>query len=335
MRLIVLPCDPDSPGGYNRVVLEDLERVGPSLGDFVVIYLEAGRAARTGMAVIPRPRRGSWRQALNVIRGLHMSEVNAGELARVIGDRVFDDIFCGDIIFYRALRKLFPRKRISVRLHNLFSLAMSRWRWRGEPIDLHFWLTLRLTSRLEREVCADPLADVIFINERERRFASLHWPDRRFDLWGANYVVAPVVRAPSTARIIYFGGTASHQSVGVSRFISDSLAKLRTRHPELEFHLWGNGTQRFDDPAHGVHGHGFHDGAGLPMDGDGLFVIPDLLGGGIKIKTGDALRQGLAFITTPFGAEGYEFERIPGRMVHELDSWHLAIDEYFRLLGKW
>jgi hypothetical protein len=65
------------------------------------------------------------------------------------------------------------------------------------------------------------------------------------------------------------------------------------------------------------------------MDGNGLFVIPDLLGGGIKVKTGDALRQGVPFVTTPFGAEGYEFDHCEGRIVAELPDWSDRINMYF------
>jgi hypothetical protein len=60
-----------------------------------------------------------------------------------------------------------------------------------------------------------------------------------------------------------------------------------------------------------------------------LFVIPDLLGGGVKVKTGDSLSLGLPFITTPFGAEGYQFSTAPGRFVADLDDWDSVIDAYF------
>ena len=144
-----------------------------------------------------------------------------------------------------------------------------------------------------------------------------------------------VAMRPSKARLIYFGGTASHQRIGVRRFIDDTFAELRAKRSDTEFHLWGHGTESFDDPARGVFGHGFHAGSGLPLEGDGLFVIPDLLGGGVKVKTGDALRQGVAFLTTPFGAEGYEFDRVEGRMVAEMPAWAGEIERYFRSLGVW
>jgi hypothetical protein len=97
--------------------------------------------------------------------------------------------------------------------------------------------------------------------------------------------------------------------------------------------MWGVGTERFANPQNGVYGHGFRRENGLPFDGDGLFVIPDLLGGGIKIKTGDALADGRAFITTPFGMEGYEPAHDPNVLTADFESWPAVTTSYFKQIG--
>jgi hypothetical protein len=328
MRLIVLPCDPFSPGGYNRVAGDDLRRLGSAPDDVVCVYLQQGRLAAQTHMIVHRPRRGSMRQAMNVMALRPFSDVWASQLRPIVDGKCISQVFCGDVIFYNALRRLFPEMQMTVRFHNLFGLALARWKWRSTDIDVHFRSTLSLTARLERRICSDRLVHPIFINPREREFFDLMWPGRASEVWGVEATVAPEIRRPSLPRLIYMGGTASHQLVGIRFLIDRVVPQIRRRHPELELHLWGDGTERLDRRDGGVYGHGFWTGSGLPMDGDGLFVVPDLLGGGIKVKTGDALRDGSAFITTPFGAEGYEFEPIDGRLVAEMDAWPEAIESY-------
>ena len=333
MRLIVLPCDPHSPGGYNRVAADDLRRLGSRKDDVVCVYLQSGRSAAPGHLVVHRPQRGSVRQIINMSVGRPFSDVWAAQLRPLLRGRPIQEVFCGDVIFYNALRKLFPAMPMTVRFHNLFSLAQSRWEWRGSTIDTHFRLVLALTSRLERRICGDGLAYPIFINPREQEYFQLMWPSRRSEVWGVDVNPATVVRTPTIPRLLYMGGTASHQVVGIRYLLDHVFPVLASRYPPIQLHLWGEGTERFDRRHAGIFGHGFWKGDGLPANGDGLFVIPDLLGGGIKVKTGDSIRDGVPFITTPFGAEGYSFEALDGRLVAEMDSWVQVIESYFHRVG--
>jgi hypothetical protein len=264
-----------------------------------------------------------------MLTGRALSDVWPSQLRREVRTRDPKEIFCGDVIFYRALRAMFPERPITVRLHNYFTLARTRWRSRDIPLDLHFRLTLELTSRLERRIMRDPLVRPIFINRSEQRCFQLCWPGRSSDLWPVHCTPLETISSPQALRLIYFGGTGSHQACGLRHFIGNAYRRLAARRPKIEFHLWGEGTEAFDRAAPKVFGHGRWTGDGLPHSGDGLFVIPDLLGGGVKVKTGDSLSLGLPFITTPFGAEGYQFSTAPGRFVADLDDWDSVIDAYF------
>ena len=333
MRLILLPCDPDRAGGYNRVASQDLARLRPTTEDEVICYAEAEGSPPARMRYFLRPRKKSGRKFANLATGRALSDVWTSQLRAVVRSREPREIFCGDVIFYKALRAMFPGRLMTVRLHNYFTLARIRRVARRIPVDLHFRLTLELTSRLERQIMQDQLVSPIFINPEEQRLFRLAWPGRASELWPVDCKPSNEVSHPRRARLIYFGGTGSHQACGLRRFINSNLDGLRSRHPGLELHLWGDGTERFHGPSNGVHGHGRWHGDGVPDGGDGLFVIPDLLGGGVKVKTGDALSRGLPFITTPFGAEGYSFNPERGRMVAELDEWNPMIESYFRSAG--
>jgi hypothetical protein len=333
MRLILLPCDPIRPGGYNRVAAQDLARLHPREGDEILCYIESEFPPPSGMNYFRRPPRRGGRKFVNLVVGRALSEVSRSELGAVLRGRRYDEIFCGDVVFYRALRSLFPDQQLTVRFHNYFMLSEIRRKARRTPVDAHFWLTLRLTSRLERTICSDPLVSPIFINPAEQQCFSLTWPGRSSSLWGPEPVTSGELRHPTCQRLIYLGGTGSHQRFGLVRFLDTVFRPLARRYPRLELHLWGDGTESLDAPGSRIFGHGFWTGNGLPHEGDGLFVIPDLLGGGIKIKTGDSIRDGRAFVTTPFGAEGYEWAGGDGRFVAELPDWTQVISSYFNRLG--
>ena len=103
--------------------------------------------------------------------------------------------------------------------------------------------------------------------------------------------------------------------------------------PDVELHLFGHGSEAYDDPARGVHGHGRHAGEGLPFAGDGLFCVPDVHGCGIKLKVADLLKAGAPFISTPLGLSGYHLPPHPHILVQDLGDWAGAIADYFQAQG--
>jgi hypothetical protein len=215
MRLILLPCDPTRSGGYNRVASSDLARLGQRSTDEVICYIESGFPRPKEFRCICRPRKASGRKLLNLALGRALSDVWVGQLTRAIHSRRYDEIFCGDVIFYRALRRTFPDQPITVRFHNFFTLARIRHRSRRFPIDNHFRLTLSRTAALEKEICTDKFAYPIFINPEEQHCFNLIWPGRRSELWGIDVKQSAEVFSPRKARLIYFGGTGSHQKFGI------------------------------------------------------------------------------------------------------------------------
>jgi hypothetical protein len=329
MRLIVLPCDPRRALGYNRAAARDLARLGERPDDRRVVYLEPGIAPPPGWGIIPRPTAFSPRRGVNLLRRRPMTETFAQDLRPFVVGHRWSDVFCGDVIFFRALRELLPAHEMVVRFHNYFTLCGLRQTARRYPIGLRFAEQLRVFTRLEAEIVADPKVHPIFINPAERELFNLQWPGRAADVWGVDDPLQAPAKAPSEPRLIYLGSTAGHQAFGIRMLAERVFPMVRQRIKEAEFHLWGSGTERFHDPARAVFGHGFRADSSLPFEGNGLFVIPDLLGGGIKIKMGDAIARGRAFITTPFGAEGYVIQPDPNVIIADFETWPNAIVGFF------
>lgn len=245
----------------------------------------------------------------------------------------YEEIFCGGVELYRATRAVFPIQHLTVRLHNLFSLVQSRRRVRRYPVDPVFAINLATYPALEREIFLDPNVSLVFATEAEQAYHHLHFPETSSEIWTIDTTSNPDVRIPTKQRLISFGGVSFHKAAALRYFISEVFLELRERHPGFELHLHGQGTKRLDDPARGVFGHGRFPGSGIPHKGDGLFVNPDLLGGGIKVKVGDWLQWGVPFISTSFGVDGYSFEPSPHRIVTPIERWDAAIPEYFRRMG--
>lgn len=245
----------------------------------------------------------------------------------------YTEIFCGGVELYRATRAVFPTQQLTVRFHNLYSLVRSRRRILRYPVDPVFAIALATYPNLEAEIFLDPNVRLIFATEAEQAYHQLHFPGTQSEVWTMGSVPSSDVRAPSQPRLISFGGVSFHKAAALRYFVSKVFGVIRERHPEYELHLHGQGTSKLHSPEQGVFGHGRFVGSGIPHDGDGLFVNPDLLGGGIKVKVGDWLEWGVPFISTPFGVDGYSIERSPHRIVAPIERWEAAIPEYFRSLG--
>ncbi len=332
-RLILLPAEPGPFSGYTRVVADDVARLGVLPNDRVVVRPASPAPLPEGWRPIRNPAPVSLPRLVNTLAGRLSGEVLRKDLRPHV-DGAFTGVFCGDVVFYRALRSLLPDDRLTVRLHNVFGLVAERQRRHGYRLDPVFRLNLTTTSRLERRIFGDRNADLIFISEAERDFFLARHPGREAEVWSLPTPEAAPVRAPSATRLLYLGSLPRHQLFAMRYFVAEILPEVRRRVAGLELHLYGRGTEGFDDPEAGVRGHGRFAGPGPPAGGDGLFVNPDLLGGGQKVKIADWLAWGVPFITTGYGLDGYQVEPGPHRIVAEIEEWPDAIAGYFASRGR-
>jgi hypothetical protein len=336
-RLMVLPCEAGTGDGYSLAVAADLARLAPREADVVVARIARKAPPRNRVRRLETP--GRLAQAWNLLRGRPTSEIAERLLRRALAgaEGPFDEIFAGEIFFYRALRRMFPEALIRVRTHNLFSLVRCR-QWAGRlPTSLRHAVNVFQYSRLEREILADPKVALVFITAEEEAFARLLWPGLRGEWWPVvepGLAPAEDIRPPRALRVVHYGSTAAaHTAIGVERLCRRVWPGIRARLPGAELHLFGHGSERFDDRARGIHGHGRHGGEGLPLAGEALFCVPDIHGMGIKLKVADLLKAGVPFITTPLGLSGYRLPPHPHILVRELEDWAEAIPGYFLAQG--
>jgi hypothetical protein len=326
-RLILLPERPGASSGYQKAVAADVERLVLTPQDRVICYGTGGEIP-SEWKLIQRPKLASWQRALNVVNGRASTEVSHREIAPLIHG-TFDEIFCGDVIFYRAARTLFPHALLHVRFHNFFTLLLARNGLRRYTLPPPARLTMELLSRAEKAILRDRNVAPIFISPEEHRFFELLYPDRHASVWPVTSLPTPLsvqVVPKRSPRLVWFGGLSAHKRFGLDYFLNRVFSPLRSSNPNLEFHLFGKGTERYH--GSGVFGHGKYAGQDFPYAHDSLYVNPDLLGGGVKLKVADWITRGIAFISTPFGVEGYELSGDVRGLVAEIDDWPTIISEY-------
>ena len=333
-RLILLPELPGANSGYQKAVAYDLKRLGEKPGDVLIAYATGqSKTEENGhIKIIARPSKLSATRALNLMQGRVPNEPTPRTLELSIPSGVhWDEVFCGEVVFYRALRELFPDMPFAVRFHNYYHLVAYRQGLRDYPLSKTFRLTIGAMLRLEKEIARDPLVKPIFITPEEEAAFRIAYPMRETEHWNPadELPLTATYSKPRSKKMVWLGGVSAHKAFSLRLFINLAFRDLRKKHPDVELHLYGKNTLGFHAPQDGVMGYGYYEGSNFPEAKDSLYVNPDLLGGGIKIKVGDWLREGIPFISTPFGVEGYNLPRNENIMVAELDRWAEVLGKYY------
>jgi hypothetical protein len=121
-------------------------------------------------------------------------------------------------------------------------------------------------------------------------------------------------------KLVWMGGVESHKKKSMQWFIESVFPVIKSEIPDVEFHIWGNRTKQFDNPSCGVFGYGFYNGNDFPFKISALYVNPDIIGGGVKVKLATYFENGLKFISTPFGFEGYNKNLVDNKSCYVVDT---------------
>ena len=331
MNLFLFPEAACLNNGYGIGVEFAYNKLKPTSEDFVVWYTDQPKEVmlhvKNNDVILPKNKFFSLRSVLNILGGKDRTELPLNGLDFLKGLK-FDTIHCDEVIFYRALRHLFPEKYISLRLHNCFSRIYDRKRMLGIHLDWKYETKLRNMYTLEREIFLDKNVHKIFISDEDRfYYTSTFGRFQDSETWA--YV--PDQEKVSKNReldiklnhkLVWFGGVESHKAASIQWFIHEIFPLVKKSVNDVEFHLYGKNTERFNNPEMSIYGNGFYKGDGFPMK-NSLYVNPDIVGGGIKLKLMDLLEGGIPFISSPFGYEGYSRNLIDERFcfVEEEDNW--------------
>lgn len=112
----------------------------------------------------------------------------------------------------------------------------------------------------------------------------------------------PFSRRPH--RCLFLGGIDARKKQGLQWFIKEIWGKIIQEIPDTEFHIAGSGSESFQGISKGIKVYGRVQSATDFLNSGTIFINPQLVGSGVKLKSIDALRSGLALISTIEGAKG-------------------------------
>lgn len=336
MNLYLFPEAACLNNGYSIAVNSDYLRLQPSEEDTVVWLTNQDRGkmlhVRSSDFILQRPSWFSYKSISNVLHKRLRGEPSVKDFSFLKGKH-FDYIFCGDKVFYRILRAYFPTQLIHVRYHNCWARILDRSHLLNLKLDWKYELGMKNEYLLERQVFNDKATKKIFISVEDRDYYTSHFGKTTdSEVWPIipNIKVEPL-EIQFSNKLVWYGGVESHKLSSIRWFIENVYPSVKEQIPSVEFHLWGKNTEGFDDRDNCVYGHGFYQGDGMPLK-DALYVNPDIIGGGVKVKLASLIENRVAIISTPFGFEGYDKSLIVEKtcMVVEMDEWAEKIVELLR-----
>lgn len=333
MNLYIFPEAISKVDGYGIAVNYAYERLQPQEDDIIVWYTKQQIVphVKSNDIVIDKSKISVFKRIGNVIRCNPSTQLNSNDL-KFLKKYDFEHIHCDEILFFKALRELFPDKHITVRLHNNFARIYTRYTMlRNVKIDWKFKLILHLCKHSEKYIMNDRNSYKIFLTDEDRDYyTQVFGIQSDSEVWAFKPDELKMTerrrKLSLSKRLIWFGGLDAHKTSSVIWFVNEVFLPLREDISDLEFHLWGRGTQKLNDPVNGIYGHGFFEGENFP-DYESLYINPDLLGGGIKLKLLTYLNEGIPFISTQYGFEGYSEKLIDEEfcIVKAAPEWKMSI----------
>jgi hypothetical protein len=329
MNLYLFPESAIENNGYGIVVNKDYETLFPEKSDCIVWYAKNSKynlKYKPTDYILKRPGLINIKRFKNIFLNKPGVEVTMKELS-FLKNQKFDYIFCGDVCFYRAIRKLFSNNHITVRFHNCFSRILYRKKLLNISLGFKFNLNLYSISKLEQEIFLDRYTEKIFISEEDKHFYELMTGYNDGKIWpikvNREKKYKNRVAIKFFDKIVWFGGVEAHKERSLNWFIKSVFPKIKNEINNIEFHLWGQNTQRYNKPKEKIYGHGVYTGESLPLKHSALFINPDIIGGGVKIKLKTYFEEEVVFISTPYGYEGYDRNFIDNKycFVVESDKW--------------
>lgn len=343
MNLYLFPEAACSLNGYGVAVEAAYKRLNIKEEDVVVwittVPRDRMRYLRDKDHILLKPRQLSIKSVINTLRQTNRSEPWLSDLSFLKG-KSFENIYCDETLFYPAIRKLFPKQKLTVRFHNSFARIHDRLKLLQRSVDLKYTITLRNMYRLERKIMRDDNVFKIFLSDEDRYYYTSHYgrlTDSNVFSFDFDLEKAKINRITLNLdnRIIWYGGVESHKKTSIDWFIREVFPVVKDSFPNMEFHLWGNNTLQFDNPDNSIFGHGFFDGKDMPSRSS-LYINPDIIGGGVKIKLMSMLEAGVPVISSPFGFEGYKHDIVDQEycIIQEENQWSSFIIEYYRKYSR-
>lgn len=304
VRFFLLPVRPGSSTGYEIMVAQDIERLQTIESDEFFFAKRRSVLGRFYNIISLKP------SAFKIVA----PKIERNEF-----------LFVGDSVLTPFVpRSVLNRKETTIRFHNLYLRSLYQYGFLQllNMVGLRSMVVFLSVAFVEHFALRQKKAKFDFVSFEDEQFARERFQLSDTEVHGVN-VPVPQMRSRllHSERLIFFGSLGAHQRPGVDNFVRVILPILRQKDSGYHLEMFGRGTERFHDPENGVYGHGFYNGTGLPFDGDGIFVVPDTIGLGVKMKIGCLVSKGAHVVSTPLGVIGYPKAVTESLHVADLPDW--------------
>lgn len=199
---------------------------------------------------------------------------------------------------------------------------VSRLAWR---------LELARIRRFEQEVCSSADAFWVISSQDATEYRSRLGiePD---GVLGVSLDADRYRRVPpgDPATVVHVGSADLRKGAGLQSFLSEGWPRVRAQIPHARLVLGGRDTDRLADPSRGVEGLGFVADDREILARGPVFLNPQQIGAGVKLKSITAMLAGKALVSTPTGIEGVE--GVEGRHFFVAETAEALADEIIALI---
>ncbi len=245
---------------------------------------------------------------------------------------IFEDLAVGCLL--PGLRRRLPDVAMAVRSHNVWTKAFDGFQRDGRLPERLAW-RLELHKLRRHEQTASRLADRFWaISENDAREYTDRLGIRCHGVLGVSMEAARYadVQPGSPLSVVHMGLTDKRKAAGLRRFISEAWPSIRRQVPQARLVLAGRGSDRLADAELGIDGLGFVTDEKALLDKGLIFVNPQQIGSGVKLKSIVAMLAGKALVATPTGIEGVW--GTPGEHFFVSEDLHAMSAQVVDLLGS-
>lgn len=234
-------------------------------------------------------------------------------LSKKLSDADFDVVY-EDVpatALYPVVSSSSRARRHVLRSHNVLSEAFLKFTRQGKIHSRMAWLleTKRIRRFEEQALKKNDAVFAITENDKEiyeSKFPGIHidYQDVSFsrEFFDNCFVMDELV---DPKKIISIGCYDLRKAHGMNWFVEECFKPVRDEtNQSIELILGGKHTQGFNNPKFGVSGLGFVESEQSFMKQGNIFVNPQLVGSGVKLKSLVAMAYGKCLLTTPIGIEG-------------------------------
>jgi hypothetical protein len=337
-RLFLFPEIPSKINGYCIAVMSDFKRYEYRKGDVLIFFTTSDKLPLDVSGILDDKevevrivkRDLSLKYKIKSLLYLKHPSMFYDKNVKNIKQDKYCYVFCGDSIFYPFCMSGLKSDIYVMRFHNLWQKILVRKFIKDISLDIKLLMNLIYFYFYEKKIIKDTRFKKIFISDSDKEFYTSITGNYECETWevierysnGDKKKDYTIMSNEGSILFVYFGTVSMHMKKGIDYFIEKVIYELKKENIKYEFHLYGMNSEHYNDELKNVYAHGIYKEDKIPLSGNALFINPDIIGGGIKLKVQYMIENELYFISTPYGMDGYEKYKNNERVyIEDLSVW--------------